>query len=331
MENKLGKLSNSELEEIVLNGIEGRKRDDVVMRPGIGIDCGGIKVGNDVVVLSTDPITAAGKNAGTLAVHVCCNDAAAAGAEPVGLLLTIMAPPETELSEIKQIVDDAHRTADKLNVEIIGGHTEFTDAVNKVVLSATVIGKAKDGKYFSASGASEGDAIILTKYAGMEGTSIIASDFRELVEDVLSPQEIEGAVALGNEISVLKEGLMARNLPVTAMHDVTEGGVLGALHEMCMASGVGALINLDKVKVLNATAKICGKLNLDVFRLISSGCMLIAASDGKAVVDEMLSHGVPAYIVGQFKSEGIMAVKGGMPFEVAPPEKDELYKIISST
>ena len=328
MNGKLGKLTNKELEEIVLSGI-GKKREDVVMRPGIGIDCGGIKVGDDVVVLSTDPITAAGHNAGTLAVHVCCNDAAAAGAEPVGLLLTIIAPPETPLEDIKKIVGDAQHEAEKLNVEIIGGHTEFTDAVNRMVLSATVIGKAEGGKYFSADGARAKDAIILTKYAGMEGTSIIASDFRHLIEDVLTESEIEGAVALGGEISVLKEGLLARKLPVTAMHDVTEGGVLGALHEMCTASGVGAVINLDKVKVLDATAKICGKLGLDVFRLISSGCMLIAASDGKAVVDEMLKNGVPAYIVGQFREEGITALKGGVPFEVEPPGKDELYKVIS--
>jgi hydrogenase expression/formation protein HypE len=328
MGKKLGKLTNRELEEIVLKGI-GKKRDDVVMRPGIGIDCGGIRVGDDVVVLSTDPITAASANAGTLAVHVCCNDAASAGAEPVGLLLTIMAPPDTRLDDIKQIVSDAQEAAQELNVEIIGGHTEFTDAVNRIVLSATVIGKAEGGKYFSAGGAQEKDAIILTKYAGMEGTSIIVSDFRELVEEVLTPQEIEGAIALGNEISVVKEGLLSRGLPVTAMHDVTEGGVLGALHEMCTASGIGALINLDKVQVLNATAKICGKLGLDVFRLISSGCMLIAASDGKAVVDALMSNGVPAYIVGQSKAGDIMAVRGGVPFEVEPPDKDELYKIIS--
>ncbi len=330
MEKKIGKLTNRELEEIVLNGI-GKKRDDVVMRPGIGIDCGGIKVGDDVVVLSTDPITAASHNAGTLAVHVCCNDAAAAGAEPIGLLLTILAPPDASLSDIKQIVDDAQSAAAKLNVEIIGGHTEFTDAVNRIVLSATVIGKAEGGKYFSAGGAKEKDAIILTKYAGMEGTSIIASDFRHLIEDVLTEQEIEGAVALGKEISVIKEGTLARNLPVTAMHDVTEGGVLGALHEMCTASNIGALINLDKVKVLSATAKICGKLDLDVFRLISSGCMLIAASDGKTVVDELLANGIPAYVVGQFKQGNIRAVRGGVPFEVMPPDKDELYKVIAST
>ena len=330
MEKKLGKLTNRELHEIVLNGI-GKRRCDVVMRPGIGIDCGGIKVGNDVIVLSTDPITAAGKNAGTLAVHVCCNDAAAAGAEPVGLLLTIMAPPDAGLADIRQIVNDAQHTAGKLNVEIIGGHTEFTDAVNRIVLSATVIGKAEGGRYFSADGAREKDAIILTKYAGMEGTSIIASDFGHLIDDILTPQEIEGAVALGSEISVVKEGLLARNLPVTAMHDVTEGGVLGALHEMCTASGIGALIDLSKVKVLDATAKICGKLGLDVFRLISSGCMLMAASDGKAVVDELLKNGVPAYVVGQFRAGNIMAIKGGIPFEVSPPDKDELYKIISST
>ncbi|MCK5129817.1 MAG: AIR synthase family protein [Clostridiales bacterium] len=322
----IGKLTNKQLEEIVLSEI-GARRDDVVMRPGIGMDCGAIKIGDDVCVLSTDPITAASKNAGTLAVHVCCNDAASAGAEPIGLLLTILAPPDASVDDIKKVVSDAQSAANKLNVEIIGGHTEFTDAVNRMVISATVIGKAENGKYFSAQGAKEDDAIIITKFAGMEGTAIIAADHRDKIEDILSQEEINGAIKLSEEISVVKEGLLARNLPVTAMHDVTEGGILGALHEMCTASNIGALINLDKVVVLNITRKICEKLDLDVYRLISSGCMLMSASDGKVVADALNENGIPACVVGMFKGKTIMAAKDGVTFEVAPPDKDEIYKI----
>ena len=65
MTKQIGKLTNKQLQDIVLSEI-GTRRDDVVMRPGIGMDCGAIKVGDDVCVLSTDPITAAGKNAGTI-------------------------------------------------------------------------------------------------------------------------------------------------------------------------------------------------------------------------------------------------------------------------
>jgi hydrogenase maturation factor len=327
MEKRIGKLTNKQLEEIVLNQI-GKKRSDVVMRPGIGMDCGAIKVGNDVCVLSTDPITAATENAGTLAVHVCCNDAASAGAEPVGLLLTIMAPPDGEVSDINKIVSDAQKTANELNVEIIGGHTEFTDAVNRTIISATVIGKAKNGKFYSAQGANEGDAIIVTKYAGMEGSAIIAADFKDKVQDILTEQEIKGAVSLSEQISVVKEGMLANELSVTAMHDVTEGGILGALHEMCSASDIGALINLDKVPVLNVTRKMCARLNIDVYRLISSGCMLIAAKNGKEVIDRLMSEGIPASIVGKFKRGNIMAMKSGKIFEVDPPDKDELYKLM---
>ena len=328
MEKKLGKLTNRQLEEVVLSKI-GIKRNDIVMRPGIGMDCGAVKIGDDVCVLSTDPITAASENAGTLAVHVCCNDVASTGAEPIGLLLTIMAPPDSDLDDIKKVISDAQNAADKLNIEIIGGHTEFTDAVNRMVISATVIGKAENGKYFSAQGANEGDVIIITKYAGMEGTSIIAADFRHLLNDILTDRELSEAIALSEQISVVKEGLLAKNLPVTAMHDVTEGGILGALHEMCTASEIGAEIDLDKVPVLNITQKICSKFDIDVFRLISSGCMLIAASDGKKTVDSLISNGVSACIIGKFKKGNIIAVKDGVSFEVEPPERDELYKISS--
>lgn len=328
MEKRIGKLTNKQLEEIVLNEI-GTRRDDVVMRPGIGMDCGAIRMGDDVCVLSTDPITAATENAGTLAVHVCCNDAASAGAEPVGLLLTIMAPPDGDVSDIKKIVADAQKAANSLNVEIIGGHTEFTDAVNRIIISATVIGKAKGDNYYSAMGANEGDAIVVTKYAGMEGSAIIAADYKERVEDVLTDEEITGAISLSKQISVVKEGMLAKEMGVTAMHDVTEGGILGALHEMCSASKIGALINLDKVPVLNITRKMCNKLDINVYRLISSGCMLIAAKDGKVVVDRLMSEGIPASVVGKFKRGNIMAMQSGRVFEVEPPDRDELYMVMS--
>ena len=58
---------------------------------------------------------------------------------------------------------------------------------------------------------------------------------------------------------------------VSAMHDVTEGGVFGALWEMAEASGVGLEIDLKKIPIRQETIEICEFFNLNPYQLISSG------------------------------------------------------------
>ncbi len=89
------------------------------------------------------------------------------------------------------------------------------------------------------------------------------------------------------------------------MHDVTEGGVLGALWEMARASGCGVLVEREKVPVLPVTRKICARLALDPLRLISSGSMLMTASDGAAVAGGLIAAGVPAVGIGRTTQSGL--------------------------
>ena len=117
----------------------------------------------------------------------------------------------------------------KLNVEILGGHTEVTRAVNKIVVSCTAIGKGKKDKAIATSGAKEGDDIIVTKLLCLEGTTIVVNDYINKVKDILTEDEIKEANDYINEISVVKEGIIAGEFGVNSMHDITEGGVLGAL------------------------------------------------------------------------------------------------------
>ena len=326
---KIGKLTSEELDDIILSKIQGY-REDVVLRPGIGIDCGGVQIGDDVCMLSSDPITAASKDAGKLAVHVSCNDVAATGAEPIALLVTMLIPPKAELESVRELFEQMQMTAKELNVEIIGGHTEVTDAVNKIVICTTVMGKVKIDKYVSGNGAQIGDNIIMTKFAAMEGTSIIAGDFPNLVVDILNDSEIKKCLALTDRISVVNEGRIAGDIGVTSMHDVTEGGILQAVWEVCNASGCGAIINSDKIPVLDETKKLCKALNLDPFRLISSGCMLITAEDGDKCVVEMHRMGIPATIIGKVKEGNILMVSNGVASELKPQERDEIYKLFNN-
>jgi hydrogenase maturation factor len=150
-----------------------------------------------------------GEDIGKLAVHINCNDIASCGVEPIGILVTILAPSETTLEEIAEVMKQIDEETKKLNVEILGGHTEITNAVNKLIVSCTAIGKGKLGSAVETAGAKLGDDIVITKKLAMEGSSIIVNDYYDYVKDVLSQEELEEARGYINNLSVVKEGIAA--------------------------------------------------------------------------------------------------------------------------
>ena len=91
---KIGKLTDEQLQTLVLSRLPVLSAT-TLSGAGIGADCAWIKVGEDLMVTSSDPITAGGTEAGTLAIHVSCNDIAACGVRPAGILVVIIAPPKT--------------------------------------------------------------------------------------------------------------------------------------------------------------------------------------------------------------------------------------------
>ncbi|NLK68084.1 MAG: AIR synthase, partial [Clostridiaceae bacterium] len=125
---EIGKLSNEKLQKIILNKIEA-KRDEVILKPTIGEDCGALDFGEEYCVISTDPITGTENKIGVLAVNVALNDIAASGAVPIGIMVTMLIPPNATESDIDNIMDQLSKTASQANIDIIGGHTEITDAV----------------------------------------------------------------------------------------------------------------------------------------------------------------------------------------------------------
>ena len=178
---KEGKLDFDDLRNIILNN-KTIKRNEVKVRNDVGEDCSIIDFGDCEGIFSTDPITGASENVGKLAVHINCNDIASSGGEPIGILVTILAPTSSSLEEINKVMNEIDEEAAKIGVEIIGGHTEVTSAVNKMVISVTVIGKNIKGKSIKTAGAKLGDDIIVTKTIGLEGTYILINDYEERIQ-----------------------------------------------------------------------------------------------------------------------------------------------------
>lgn len=326
---EIGKIPNELLEQIVIRNLK-HKREDVLVHAGVGKDCAVIDFGEYGCVLSSDPITGAVNNIGSLAIHISCNDVAASGAEPIGVMMTMLLPPSTTEQDIEKIMEDAGKASKQLNVEIVGGHTEITDAVNKVVLITTVVGKQKKSEVLKSTDIVPGDLVVMTKYAGIEGTAIIASDLEDKLTGVISEEHIAEGKAMTKDLSVLKEGLLGGKMGAKYMHDITEGGVLGAIWETAISNGVGVRIVEEQIPLKNSTKAIAQAVNIDPLRLISSGSMIVVMeeSDAKLYIEKLKQEGIDASVIGTVTEAGMKLESGGVEKEIESPKSDEIYKVI---
>ncbi|MDO4300057.1 MAG: AIR synthase family protein [Clostridia bacterium] len=323
---KIGKLPNSLLEKIVIAPINKHStaRKEILLKPSVGEDCAALELGDNICLLSTDPITGAVEDIGRLAVNINTNDIASSGGEPVGIMVTALLPPDITENEISKIILDLYSEAEKVNVAILGGHTEITDAVNKPVLSCTVIGKTK--RLIPSGGAKIGDSVIMTKYAAMEGTAIFANDKAEKLKGVNSTI-IERAKKLSNSLSVIKEGNVGTRLGAHAMHDVTEGGILGACREIADCAGVGIEVYAHKIPVLEETAIICSRLGVNPLKLISSGSMLIVCENSEEMINALESEGIKATVIGKIVENDKIIINNSTVMPLEEPDTDELYRV----
>lgn len=330
---EIGKLDSKLLEDIVFKNIK-YKREEILVRAGIGEDCATIDFGDYDCVVSTDPITASVKDVGRLAIHISCNDIAANGIEPLGILLTLMLPKDIRIEDIEDIMKSAGEAAAMAKVEIIGGHTEITSAVNQPIIVSTAIGRALKGRNQVTDNMKPGDIILVTKEVGLEGTGIIASDCPEKISEFLSNEEIETAKKMLEKVSVVRDGIIAGEIGTHGMHDITEGGILGALWEMCEIKKVGCEVFEEKIPVNPVTLKLCKTLNIDWLKLISSGAMLIIApkEKEKMLIEAFDAADTAISKIGEIKEGSAgktIVTKNGAVKNIEAPGRDEIYRVIS--
>ena len=329
---KVGKLDNDILEKIVFGNIKYRS-GDVIKRAGLGEDCAVMDFGEYDCIVSTDPITATPNEIGKLAVYISCNDIASNGIEPFALTMSVLLPEGTCEKEVELIMKQAGDAAMDLEVEIVGGHTEITTAVVRPVIVSTVFGKSLRGESQTCDLMSEGDLICVTKDLALEGTAIIVGDHEDIMREVLSEDEIKQAKTFMDSISVVKDGVLAGSIGTHGMHDVTEGGILGAVWEMCMNSKLGARIYESRIPLTDITKKVMKYLDVDPLKMISSGSMVMAISKDKeedmkvAFKDVGINFNVIGEIVNEGEGITLESADGISP--VLPPQSDEIYSALS--
>lgn len=327
---KIGKVSESILKRSILKEIK-TIREEVLIGAGVGEDCAILALKEDeVFVMSTDPITGTTKDIGKLAVHITANDLAASGAEPVGILLSILLPERVREAHIKEMMQQVSATCRELNIQIMGGHTEVTKAVNQAIITVTGVGKAKKDAYITTNGAKVNQDIVISKWIGLEGTSIIAKEKEKELLTKFTPEFIQGGKEFDQYISILPEATIAAKFGVSGMHDITEGGIFGALWEVAESAGVGLEVDVKKIPIKQETVEICEFYGINPYCFISSGSLIMVTEHGHDLVKELENNGIASCLIGKTTmGNDKIIMNNGEKRYLELPKVDELYKVLT--
>ncbi len=327
-----GKLPPSFLEKYVWRR-HGRDDPRVLVGPGIGEDAAVIDMGDRVLVLHSDPITEAVEGIGWLALNIAANDVATAGAKPLWASVTILLPEGFSEKLLDEITRDLHRAAEELGVSIVGGHTEEAPRLDRPILVVTMLGEAPRDRYVRTGGAKPGDAVLVVKSAGLEGTSILAKDFRDVLESQgIGDNLLEKAAGFAAEVSIVREALLLAEMGATSLHDPTEGGLIGGLVEVALASGKTLEVWEKDVPVKPETRRICEALGLDPLKLISSGALIATVPPEKLgqVKEALNSMGIEYGVAGRVHEGAAKLIIHrieGRTEEYEEPPVDELARV----
>jgi len=295
----------------VLAGVLARcagESKDIVVPARLGEDAAVLRIGRRLVAVGADPVTFPTPRPGFFAVHVNANDIAVTGAAPQFYLLTLLLPTGTSVGEVHYIMDGALEAGRSVGAVLVGGHTEVTGAVSTPVVSVCMFGQLVRTEPLATGNGKVGDAVIQVNALGTEGTAILAHEQRSVLIGKVGGEVVAQAAAFVDfpGISVVKPALLAATrLPVHALHDPTEGGIVTGLRELATASGTGLRIDGPELIVAPETQAICDACGVDPLGIISSGCLLMSVPQKHAdgCVAMLVDGGFPARRIGSLTAQ----------------------------
>lgn len=325
MKRQLGKISIPLFDRTIAT-MGGHPRSEVRTGPRFGVDVSVVNLpGGMAMAMTSDPLSlipSLGLEASAwLSVHLMANDMATTGHAPMYGQFVLNLPDTLSKADFKEYWAHIHRFCADIGVAITGGHTGFVAHQHSTIAGGgTLAAVAPQGQLLTAAGARSGDAILVTKHCALSSAAILAMSFPQTVKHRAGTEVHRLASEAFYHTSVLRDSLVAvdgqtANGPVSAMHDVTEGGVLGAIYELAVASGLGALIHNDKLPIHPVQQQVCSIFGVDPRYCVGAGAMVIACAPPAAqcIIDRLQTAGIPCAAVGQLtgRAEGIKLVENG--------------------
>lgn len=256
----------------------------------------------------------------------CANNLAAGGAEPVAAMVALLLPKGTEEFQVRALMSQAEEKCAELHMEIAGGQTRITAAAAAPLAVVTGYGRAAEGEDHTMRAAAPGQDIVLSKWIGLQGTALLAGRFREKLLARYPAWLVEEAAGFGRYLSVLPEAGAARRAGVCAMHDASEGGILGALWELAQGAGLGMEADLRALPLRQETVEVCECCGANPYELLCGGCLIMTAWDGHSLAVALREARIPATVIGRLTAGNDRILRCGDEIRYLDrPRRDAIY------
>jgi hydrogenase maturation factor len=318
----------------------GKKRPEVTVGPQFGVDVSVINLPNgQAMAMASDPLslipTLGLRESAWLSVHLVANDIATTGFSPMYGQFVLNLPAQFSQKDFQTYWDYIHQFCSESDIAITGGHTGFIEGQNSTIAGGgTMVTIANQNQLLTSKLAEPGDAILVTKGCAISSVAILAKSFPKTVKNKAGIEHYHKACELFYDTSVIKDALTAMDgetgKEVTAMHDVTEGGVLGAIYEMAIASDNGAIIYNDKLPIGETQSRVCEVFSLAPPDCIGAGSMVITCKKDAVtkIRIKLEKNNIPCTEVGEIteKSNGIKLNEEGRESDLIYKEKDPYWE-----
>lgn len=330
---KIGKVSESILKRSVLKQLHAKNRE-VQIAAGVGKDYSEINTSDsESIVLSTNSMTwevGCGKTFAAMAVYQTLNNVVISGSDPIGIVVDVLLPTISNEASLRELMKELDEVCQREGIQILGGHTQVTRAVRRMVITVTGVGKNCLSRGESVKERASGKDIVVTKWIGLSGTALLAQEKEEEIRTRYAQPFIDGAKGYMKYASVREEAAIARGLGVVVMHDLSEGGIFGGLWEMAEALKVGLEIDLKKIPIRQETVEISEFFAINPYKLLSNGSLLLVTDNGENVVRELEKKGISSVVIGKTTDQNDRVLLQGEDRRfLETAQTDELYKILT--
>ncbi len=298
---RTGKISVNVLRRSVLKTIQ-YKSARLLLGPMPGEDCARLDLkGCGQLLFTGEMLTGEPEVLGQKAFYRMVNDITASGAVPSGMVVNLLLPADLEEDGLKQIMGELGELAAQYRIDILGGHTEVTEALSEPVLSLTGTGFAKRDSEVRSGGLEPGDDIVMTKWAGSYGAAelVMEKERRAALRTRFREELLSRTEDYFHHLSCsAPEAAIALEAGARAMHNASSSGVFSALWEMGEASGTGILAYLKKIPIRQETVEVCEFFDKNPYMIPSDGVLLIGIPKGELLVTLLAERGIPAAVIG---------------------------------
>lgn len=325
---KIGKVSQTVLKRSILKPLKF-KREEAIIDPSVEEMCFGIELKEDEQFITTSTVLYGDeKDLGVFALAHVVNDIATRGAKAIGASIHIMLPPYAYESRLKAMVEYVERAGSAHGVQIMCAKAEVSPVISKAIVYVNGVGVLKRGELLQSKMGKANQDIVLLKWIGLEGTFRIMREKEEELSKRFVPTFLNQIKSLEPQMFSEKELEVAKEFGVSAMHQITSGGILAALWEIAEASGVGIEVDLKKMAIKQETIEVCEHCHLNPYQLTSAGSVLLFVERGEELVSRFAEEGVSAVVLGKTTMDTARVILGGEEKRYLDrPAVDELLKI----